>query len=312
MVLAMTQQLQTWAQKPSIKAVVIQAQKGRAFCAGGDLQYAYKRWSQGDAKLNEFFRDEYSLNKILFHFSKPYLAFLDGITMGGGTGISLHGSHQIATENLLFAMPETGIGFFPDVGGTYFLSRLSHHIGTYLALTGARLNTDDCVALGLASNKVCSHSLPSILSDLVAAPLGEHAKQAVSSIINKYTVPLAKSAILQNKLEIATYFNQATLAEISRSLSAANTPLAIATQAELAKKSPTSLEVTLRALHEAKTKTFDECMQLEYRLMCRFLQGHDFFEGIRAVVIDKDQSPRWLPAHPVEQYFAPLEHEFSG
>src|SRR3989338_2126316 len=162
MIDAMYAQLNKWAIAPDIKAVVIRAAPGRAFCAGGDLRFTYERFKNKDPLLSTFFRDEYQLNRLIYHFPKPYIALLDGITMGGGVGISIHGSHRVATENLLFAMPETGIGFFPDVGGTYFLPRLPGRIGYYLGLTGARIKTDDCVTLGISQHKVTRDKLSAL------------------------------------------------------------------------------------------------------------------------------------------------------
>src|SRR5579872_925135 len=149
MINAIDQQLKEWENANHIKAVVIRAAPGRAFCAGGDVRSVYDRKLAQDPKIADFFRDEYGMNRRIHHYPKPYIALMDGITMGGGVGISVHASHRVATERLVFAMPETGIGFFPDVGTTYVLPRLPDFIGMYLGLTGARLTLNDCLALGL-------------------------------------------------------------------------------------------------------------------------------------------------------------------
>src|SRR3990167_4221018 len=164
MILSLDKQLTLWEEQENIKAIVITAVEGRAFCAGGDIRFTYEKWDYNDGSLPLYFRDEYRLNRRIFHYSKPYIALLDGITMGGGVGISIHGSHRVATENLVFAMPETGIGFFPDVGGTYFLPRLPDKFGYYLGITGARIDCYDCCALGLTQHFVSRASFTHMMT----------------------------------------------------------------------------------------------------------------------------------------------------
>src|SRR3990167_2553754 len=182
MLLAMHEALQRWADDREIKAVVVRAAPGRAFCAGGDLRWVYERHLANESYL-QFFKDEYQLNSAIYHYPKPYIAFLDGITMGGGAGISINGSHCVATEQLLFAMPETGIGFFPDVGGTYFLSHLPGKLGWYLGLTGARIGCDDCVAAGLVQHKVQEAAWPAVVDQLLLQPFGLDPDEAVTKIL---------------------------------------------------------------------------------------------------------------------------------
>src|SRR3990167_2591411 len=181
MIHAMHDQLKIWAAADDIKAVVIRPADGRAFCAGGDIRSTYARRLEKDAALPRFFYDEYQLNRTIHHYPKPYIAFLDGITMGGGVGISIHGSHRVATDRLLFAMPETGIGFFPDVGGTYFLPRLKGQMGFYLGLTGARINADDCIGLGITQHKVSEHDLSNILAALANKVFAADAKASAEN-----------------------------------------------------------------------------------------------------------------------------------
>lgn len=318
MIVAMHAQLKKWASDVAIKAVVVKAAEGRAFCAGGDIRLAYERARTNDPLMAEFFRDEYQLNRYIFHYAKPYIALLDGITMGGGVGISIHGSHRVATEKLLFAMPETGIGFFPDVGGTYFLPRLPGKLGLYLGLTGARIKCDDAVALGLATHKVNPADLSGLITALAEKEFSADAKKSVTEIINQFALPCESSAYLEQQQEIDKHFSHATVEEILQSLQHAQSPLCLDAPAVLAKKSPTSLKVTLRALAEGMREDFDTCMRQEFRLTCRFLREHDFPEGIRAVVIDKDQKPVWKPATladvtnaEVEQYFSPMQEELA-
>lgn len=316
MIHAMHAQLKLWAAAAHIKAVVIRAADGRAFCAGGDLRLTYDRRLANDPLLTQYFYDEYQLNRFIFHFPKPYIALLDGITMGGGVGVSIHGSHRIATERLLFAMPETGIGFFPDVGGTYFLPRLPGKIGFYLGLTGEKLASDDCVALGICQQKVAQEAIPELLHALAQHPLGNHSRMAVTQIIDQFKTNIKPSSLLEQQSIIDKCFTANTIEEITTSLQQSNNERCKEAAVMFTKKSPSSLKVTLKALQEGIQLDFDACMRQEYRLTCRFLQGHDFFEGIRALIIDKDQNPQWIPdslekisINEVNEYFSPLTKE---
>jgi enoyl-CoA hydratase len=316
MIVLMHRKLIEWENAHDIKAVVIRAAEGRAFCAGGDLRLVYEKHALNDPTLPNFFRDEYRLNHYLFHYSKPYISFLDGITMGGGAGISINGSHCVGTERLLFAMPETGIGFFPDVGATYFLSRLPYGLGFYLGLTGARLSCDDSLGMKLIHYKILSENLPIVLKALAETPFRGQAHEAVNHILTKFHQEPQLSPLTAYYPFINRYFLKHSVEEILMALEAEGSSWHKETAAILAKKSPTSLKVTLRQLHEGLKRDFDQCMQLEYHLMCHFIQGHDFFEGIRAVLIEKTQSPAWQPAElhaisstEVEAFFMPLAGE---
>lgn len=316
MIHAMHAQLKKWAHESSIKAVVIRAVEGRAFCAGGDLRLTYERSLTKHSARTDFFYDEYQLNKCIFHYPKPYIAFLDGITMGGGVGVSIHGSHRVATDKLLFAMPETGIGFFPDVGGTYFLPRLPGLIGYYLGLTGARLKIDDALQVGVVTHKVDSSSLPMLLQAIADTPFTGDAKQAVSAIIQPFTTLANASTLMQEKSHIDQCFGKSSMEDIVAALKQSSAVICHEAQTLLEKKSPTSLKVTLRAFELAKALSFDQVMQQEYRLSTHFLNNHDFVEGIRAVIIDKDQHPHWKPAAlgevsvaSVDAYFSAVERE---
>lgn len=319
MIHAMYNQLQAWTEADHIKAVVIRAAEGRAFCAGGDLRLTYDRIKAHDPAMANFFRDEYQLNRLIFHYPKPYIALLDGITMGGGVGISIHGSHRIATDNLLFAMPETGIGFFPDVGGTYFLPRLPGKIGFYLGLVGAKIASDDCVGIGIAQLKVAQQSLPELINALAENVFDEKdARQSVTQIMQPFRLSSQPSQLLEQRRAIYDCFSGDTVEEIVTALQKSENITCKEAALLIAKKSPSSLKITLKALQEGKRLDFDACMRQEYRLVTRFLQGHDFAEGIRAVIIDKDQKPKWQPSSlkevtesEVEKYFAPLMKELA-
>lgn len=311
MIQAMFQQLTHWANDSAIKAVVIMGSGERAFCAGGDLRFTYELYQQKSDKITAFFKDEYRLNSLIHHYTKPYIAFLNGITMGGGVGVAIHGSHRIATERLLFAMPETSIGLFPDVGGTYFLPRLPHHIGYYLGLTGARIQADECVAFGIAQHKMLSTSYAAFIASLAETSLQQDADSKVTALIEQCQEPTTVSPLIQDSALIGSFFAENTLETIMHKLADASHPLLKTACDTLQKKSPTSLKVTLAALHKGATSTFDECMAQEFRLVSNFLHHHDFFEGIRAVIIDKDQQPKWQPPQLAEVTETLVETYFS-
>ncbi len=313
---ALNAQLIKWETDNTIKAVVIRAAEGRAFCAGGDIRYAYEQGRAHNPDIANFFGDEYKLNLRIYHFSKPYVAFLDGITMGGGVGISIHGSHRVATKRLVFSMPETSIGFFPDVGGTYFLPRLKNKIGYYLGLSGVRILYNDCLALGLVDQVVAEESLSEIINLLVTTSLEKNSDARVSEIINSFSVTVEDSDLMKHESAIEKCFSKKTVEDILSELE--HYPDAwCQTAANIMKsKSPTSLKITLRQLQLGAKLNFDECMQLEYRLTNRFLNSHDLYEGIRAAIIDKDQNPHWQPQkledvkpEIIDYYFSPLEKE---
>ncbi len=316
MFMSLDKYLKEWEQAVSIKAIVIRAAEGRAFCAGGDIRYAYEKGLAKDPSLPHFFRDEYRLNQYIYHYSKPYIALMNGITMGGGVGISIHGSHRIGTKRLSFSMPETGIGFFPDVGATYFLTRLPGKIGFYLGLTGARIPYNDCLAAGLIDQVIAEDSLQDLINKLAGASLEKNAEATISDICNQFTVPVEKSVLMEHEAEINACFSKNTIEEIFAALENYPSEWCQEVLSVLQKKSPTSLKITLRQLQLGKKLNFDECMKLEYRLTNRFLHNLDFFEGVRAAIIDKDQQPKWQPstleevkASNIESYFLPLENE---
>ncbi len=296
MIRALFAKLTQWAAASHIKAVVITATEGRAFCAGGDLRTLYEHHQQHDPQVALFFKEEYELNRFIFHYPKPYIAFLDGITMGGGVGISVHGSHRVATDRLLFAMPETGIGFFPDVGGTYFLPRLPGKLGFYLGLTGARLNGDDCVAIGIATHKMVPASIPACISALAEKNFSADARLSVTEVLQSFQVPVATNTLLSEQEAINLCFSASTMEEILQRLQQSAHPLCQEAAVAITQKSPTSLKVTLKALQQGALLSMDACIQQEYQLACTFLAEHDFLEGIRAVIIDKDHNPHWQPA----------------
>ncbi|MDE1174430.1 MAG: enoyl-CoA hydratase/isomerase family protein [Parvibaculaceae bacterium] len=301
--------LESWALDGDVRTVILEGAGERALCAGGDIRVLHDWGRAGDPRLMEFYREEYRLNRYIKRYPKPYVALMDGIDMGGGVGLSVHGSLRVATERLVFAMPETGIGLFPDVGGTFFLPRCPGATGMYLALTGERLRAADAIYAGIADIFVPGDRLEALKATLAEGATPEDVTAAFAA--DAGAAPLAS---LQEKID--RHFSAASLEAVLASLNEAadgGDAWAKATLATLAGKSPTSLLVTFSQMKAGAKLDFEACMQLEYRLTNRFMEGHDFYEGVRAVVIDKDQKPRWQPARladvpraDIEKCFAPL------
>ncbi|MEM7222418.1 MAG: enoyl-CoA hydratase/isomerase family protein [Pseudomonadota bacterium] len=292
MCLRLEAQLGLWAEDPEVDAVLIKGTGERAFCAGGDIVAIYNS-GRGDGKVAaEFFRAEYRLNRRVFHFPKPYIAVIDGITMGGGVGVSVHGSHRLASEHTLFAMPETGIGFFPDVGGTYFLPRLPGALGLYLGLTGARLKAADSLAAGVATQVIESAALGELEAALGEADLSK----SLEGILADFAAAPGEAPLAALRPAIDRCFGQNSLETILAALEAEAGEWAEKTLSTLRAASPTSLKITVKQLVEGRDLAFDDAMTREYRLSQACLARHDFLEGIRAAVIDKDRQPAWDPA----------------
>lgn len=317
MIEELSEKLSEWQGDKAIQAVLIQGIGEKAFCAGGDIRKIYDSRNDEDLDIKQFFWDEYRLNQQIFHYQKPYIALLNGITMGGGVGISIHGQYRIATDRFSFAMPETGIGFFPDVGGSYFLPRCPGYTGYYLGLTGARINAADAMYLELVNFYFDQHKIPEFVDALVTSHLSGDCKQLVGNIIHNYSsIPATPAKIAEHREDIDACFSKNTVEEIIATLQARKNAWCDETAKILLTKSPLSLKITLVALQRGKSLTMDECMQMEYRLVNRFLRQYDFYEGIRAVIIDKDQKPIWDPDTleavdnaMVEKYFAPLVNQ---
>lgn len=308
--LAMVRSLDAWladcAADAAVRVIVIQGAGERAFCAGGDVRALYDAGLSGGDLPAVFYRREYALNHRIHGLEKPYVALLDGITMGGGVGVSVHGSHRVATERTLFAMPETGIGLFPDVGGSYFLPRLPGAIGMYLALTGARLAAADCLYAGIATHCVAGARLDELRHALTRD--GDVDRALGGLHWDPGAAPLAA-----HRDAIDRCFAAASVAEIIAALEAERTDWAAQQLKILGGKSPTSLKVTVRQLRAGAGIGFAEALRMEYRLTQACMAGHDFYEGVRAAVIDKDRRPKWRPARldqvteaAVDAYFAPL------
>lgn len=295
MVRALQRQLDDWSMNPLVHAVVIQSSGGKAFCAGGDVRWLYDAGKRGDPDQLRFFNEEYHLNKTIYHYPKPYVALMDGLTMGGGVGISLHGSHPVASSSFEFAMPETAIGFFPDIGASYLLNRTPGFIGIYLALTGNRLNAEDSLAAGLVRYVIPAHQFAMILHDLQSLNLTEHAFERVSECLQRFSSSVNPDAIMSIKAHVDDIFNDDNLTSILNRLKQETHEWAQATYLNLLNKSPLSLYVTFAQLKKAAHLDFDECIALDYQLVQHFIRDHDFYEGVRSLLIDKDKSPHWQP-----------------
>ena len=313
---AMIDRLLAWRDDPAVEIVLIDhapapdgdPKLSRGFCAGGDIRMLAESGAGDGVAARAFFHEEYRLNHLLFTLPKPSVAFMDGITMGGGVGISQPARWRVATEKTAFAMPESGIGLFPDVGGGWYLSRLPGRMGEFLALTGHRLNGAECLALGLAT-----HYLPSAALDEAKAALADD-PAAVEGILAGLAGAPGDASILARRDEIDRLFRFDTLEEIVAALADDGGEWATRQAAVLATKSPQTCKVSLRELAHSRTLTdFADEMRMEYRIGARLVQRHDFIEGVRALIVDKDNAPRWDPAKPegvtdhlIDTIFAPL------
>ena len=310
MVHAMTQALLEWRDDPAVKCVVIDHADGRGFCAGGDIAFLRNSaMNDGGESGRQFFHDEYQLNHLLVTYPKPVVAFMDGITMGGGVGISQPARFRVATENTKFAMPETGIGLFPDVGGGWYLSRLEGRVGQFLALTGARIAGAGCLSLGLATHYLTSNVLAEAKSRIAVEDV-----ERIDGILGTLSVTPPDSNIVETIVQINRHFASDRLEDILASLEGDESDWAMKELATLRTKSPQTCKVALRQLAESlKLTDFSDNMAMEYRIASRVIVRPDFAEGVRAVIVDKDNSPKWDPATAegvtdalIDAIFAPL------
>lgn len=305
---AMIEALARWRTDPAIRIVTIDHAEGRGFCAGGDIRMIWESGRKDGADARGFFRAEYQLNHLLFTYAKPVVSFLDGITMGGGVGIGLPARYRVATERTVLAMPETGIGLFPDVGGGWYLSRLPGRIGQYMALTGARIDGADCMALGIATHYVPSDALPALKERIAGAP------DELEALLAAASVPVPPSKLLAERERIDRLFASERYEDVLAALAADGSEWADKTLATLGTKSPQTCKVSLRLLAQGREQTdFADEMRVEYRVAAHVCQRNDFLEGVRALIVDKTNDPRWDPATPegvtgqlLDTIFAPL------
>jgi enoyl-CoA hydratase len=300
--------LAAWRHDPAVEAVMIDHAEGRGFCAGGDIRMLAESGAKDGVEAREFFFTEYRMNHRLFTYEKPVVAFMDGITMGGGVGISQPARYRVATENTRLAMPETGIGLFPDVGGGWYLSRLPGRVGQYLALTGHRLDGAECLNLGLASDYLASDTLDAAKARIAAGPT------EIEEILTDLGAPVPEAKIVAQEEDINRLFESDRLEDIYAVLESEGGTWGAETLATLRTKSPQTMKVSLRLLKEGRQMVdFAAEMTQEYAVGSRVVVRHDFLEGVRAVIFDKDNAPVWSPDTPegvtddlIDAIFAPL------
>lgn len=311
MVTAISAALAAWADDPAINAVLLTGAGERGLCAGGDVVAVHHSAKVGGAEARHFWHDEYLLNGHIGAFAKPYISLMDGIVMGGGVGVGAHGSVRVVTDATKMAMPEVGIGFIPDVGGTYLLSRAPGHLGLHAGMTGTTFSGADAIAMGFADHFVPKSELEAftaaILSDGVESALGRHA------------VEPPPSPLMAQRDWIDECYAHDTVAEIVAALAGHSSPEANAAAALIGTRSPIAVSVTREAIRRSgRLATLEDVLVQEFRVSCASLRSHDLVEGIRAQLVDKDRNPQWLPAtldavspEDVEQYFLPADPDLA-
>ena len=310
------QTLLEWRDDPKVELVLLDGAGDRGLCAGGDVRSLYDARTEGSGLARAFWREEYRLNALIGRYPKPFVAVMDGIVMGGGIGLSAHGDHRIVTERSRLAMPETGIGLIPDVGGTWLLSHapqrrgMSKETGTYLALTGRQFNGAEALDLGFANTLIMVERLPGALAEMMADGQPDGAMIRNTSTIEE----APQSSLYDLAPAIDRAFAFARVEDIVSALAGMPGEWAVETLAELRTKSPLSLKLTLAALRRARHfASLEECLNMEYRLTVRLYEHGEFLEGVRALIVDKDKAPRWNPPQleavtpaMVDAFFAPL------
>jgi len=279
----------------AVRLVMVEGAGGRAFCAGGDVRRMRELALAGDtAGIEAFFAREYAMNLGIAEFPKPWISLIDGVCMGGGIGVSVHGSHRVVTEHAMLAMPETAIALFPDVGTSYVLPRLPGALGVWLALTGARLKGPEAVEAGLATHFVPREALPALRGALLEGDAGA---------VDRFAKPTAPGVVAAQRAAIDRCFGHETLRSIRDALAAEDSDWARDQLGILARMSPTSMAVTLELLRRGRTMSLGDCLQMELRLTRKVTRHPDFAEGVRAVLVDKDNAPRWAPQADVAEMF---------
>ena len=312
MVRSIAAALDAFERDASVARVVIMSAGGRAFCSGGDIRLFYELGRAGDhAAQLAFWREEYQLNRRIARFAKPVVALIDGIVMGGGVGLSVHASHRVVSERCLFAMPEVGIGFFPDVGATHVLARLPHRIGALLAATGMRIEADDVVELAIAQTFVASERLPALAAALEEA-------RPLEAILERFATPAPPGKLVAQGEAIKDWFARLERSAVVTALASGSSGLDLAGSALAAMRStsPTSQAIALRQIADAVSLSLEDTLRVDFRIVSRICHGEDMYEGVRATIVDKDRNPRWRPAADepldpaaIDAYFAPLPPE---
>lgn len=307
-------QLHEWERDANIRAYLVKGAGDRAFCAGGDIRWLAETARRDPEHACGFFREEYRMNATLYHLTKPYVALIDGIVMGGGVGISVHGDFRVAGDRTLFAMPETGIGLFPDVGGGYFLPHLHDGLGLYYALTGARAKAADCMAAGIATHYTPTDKIAELEEALSVLVFGDHAHADIESVLDHFAGDPGHAPINDARPVIARHFQgHHRIEDLIASLKKGEGLVEKEILETLSRMSPTSLKITFEQMKRGHQMDFDAVMRMEFRIVRRVMEGHDFFEGVRAQIIDKDRNPVWSPMtlegvsdEEIAKYFEPL------
>jgi enoyl-CoA hydratase len=309
MVQAISAALLAWRDEPAVELVLLDGAGERGLCAGGDVRSLYESRTEGSGLARAFWRDEYRLNALIAAYPKPYVALQDGIVMGGGIGLSGHGSHRIVTERSQLAMPETGIGLIPDVGGTWLLANAPGETGVYLGLTGEVMRAADAIYARFSDTMIPSASLP-VLIDRLVDPKGG----AVGATILGLAEDPGASDLARRRADIDVAFAGAEVERMHMRLASLAAEWAAETRAALSQKSPKAMKLTLAAVRQARQlSSLQEALSVEYRLAVRLFEDGEFPEGVRALLVDKDRQPRWTPAQLgevtadlVARYLAPL------
>ncbi|WP_010298274.1 enoyl-CoA hydratase/isomerase family protein [Candidatus Odyssella thessalonicensis] len=286
--------LKQWQQDDAIACVIVEGVGEKAFCAGGDIRSVYQARLEGNRDYNDaIFREEYQLNYYISQYPKPYISLIDGICMGGGLGISAHGSHRIVTERTVMAMPETTIGFFPDVGASYFLNQCPGYIGMFLAITGEKISGEDAIYCGIATHYLSSTKM----ADLRLALTQAQSTVEIDAILTSVNEVAAIATLSTHQQLIDDIFGQSSLHEILAKLYQSENAKAYEWARNLSKKCPLSMAITFTLLQNNKGLSLKQCLPVEFRLSQSFVDNYNFFEGIRALLIDKDNEPKWQPSH---------------
>lgn len=312
MVHAIKPAMERFAGDPEVCCVLLKGEGKRGLCAGGDIRAIYQLGKAGDPEVTRFWREEFPVNYTIARYPKPYVALMDGIVMGGGVGVASHGKHRIVTERTRLAMPETGIGYVPDVGATWLLPRAPGEVGTWMGLTGEIVGAADAIFAGFADYHVPSERLGALtqaLGDLDAGASDDD----VAATIGSFATPAGESRLEGQRALIDRVFVFDTIEEINTALEKEPGEFAAETRAVIAKRSPTSLKLTLRLLRAGrKSSSLVECLEREFTVASELLRNRDFYEGVRAAVIDKDRNPQWQPATLAEVKEADLDRYFVG
>jgi enoyl-CoA hydratase len=309
MVHAMRPALHAFAGDPAIHLVILTGEGERGLCAGGDVRVIHDLGKAGDADVSRFWRDEFPLNYAISHYPKPYVALMDGIVMGGGVGLSAHGQFRIVTERTRLAMPETGIGYFPDVGATWLLPKAPGECGTWLGLTGNSVGAADAIHAGLADKHVQSGQL----KDLVQALSKATSADDVAVTIEQFSTEPEAGFLAANQRLIDEAFGFDRVEQIWSALERHDEPFAQDTLATMHKRSPTSLKLTLKLLRLGRESSgLVECLEREFRAGVEILKQHDFYEGVRAALVDKDRNPVWKPAELHEVSDSDIDHYLNS